>query len=103
MGRVGTGLGWAEANPDQGAARGFVLGLPPARALMTLRTAHATALPIHHEVGGLKGTVNLLLPALIRAGRADQVYAMTLTSPDEVFSADGAGVHQVLGRGQPLG
>ena len=66
---------------------------------MTFRTAHAAALPIHHEVGGLKGTLDLLLPALIRAGRADQIDAMTLTSPDEVFSADIAGVHQVLGRG----
>ena len=55
---------------------------------MTFGTAHATALPIHPKVGGLKGTLHLLLPALIRAGRADQVDAMTLASPDEVFSAD---------------
>ena len=70
---------------------------------MTFRTAHATALPLHHKVGGLKGTVDLLLPALIRAGWAEQVDAMALASPDEVFSADVAGVHQVLGRSQPLG
>src|SRR5215213_2944776 len=81
-------LGRAEANPDQGAARGFVPGLPPGRALMTFRTAHATALPLHHKVGGLKGTLDLLLPALIRTGRAEQVNAVVLARPDEVFGAD---------------
>ena len=55
---------------------------------MTLRTAHATALPVHPKVAGLKGPLDLLLPALIRAGWADQVDAMLFPSPDEVFSAD---------------
>ena len=55
---------------------------------MTLRTAHATALPVHLKVGGLKGAFHLLLLALIWAGWADQSDAMTLARPDEVFSAD---------------
>jgi hypothetical protein len=55
---------------------------------MTFRTAHAAALPIHHKVGGLKGALHLLLPTLIRAGRAEQVNAMPLARPDEVFGAD---------------
>ena len=60
---------------------------------MTFGTAHATALPVDHKVGGLKGTLHLLLPPLIRAGRADQVNAMMLARPDEVLGADVAGVH----------
>src|SRR4051812_35898995 len=81
-------LGQAEASPDEGSTRGFVPVLAPTGALMALGTAHATVLPLHHKVGGLKGTLDLLLPALVRAGRADQVDAVVLARPGEVFGAD---------------
>ena len=99
---AGPAVRGAEPGTDIGLARRLVGVLPPADADVALRTAHASPLPVHREVGGVEGVLSPRLPAQVRTRRPYEFDAVTLAGRDDVGAADIGAVDEMLGGARSL-
>ena len=91
---AGSAVRWA-AGADGGLARRPVGALAPGGADAPFRAARAPPLPVHREVGGVKGALRARRPARLRSRRSDELDAMTAACADDGVAADAAGIERV--------